>query len=215
MHHTSKITGSLFAEAYCKDNFKILDVGGLDMNGSLRKSFEEKNATFVCMDMHQHSSVDLVVPPGSPFPFSNGYFDIVVSTSCFEHDPCFWLTFKEMCRVTKLGGYIYVNAPSNGPHHEHPGDNWRFYRDAGQSLAYWSGISCGNEEVFPVCVEETFFVEPPEPKDWHIWRDFVCVWKRVTEKQTEITISKETITNVGPLKQAVQNKLEVSQNTPY
>ena len=57
-------------------------------------------------------------------------FSTQVSTSCFEHDPIFWLTFKEIARVTKVDGFVYVNAPSNEVYHGYPGDNWRFYKDA-------------------------------------------------------------------------------------
>jgi hypothetical protein len=70
----------------------------------------------------------------------------------------FWLTFKEMTRIIKLDGFIYVNAQSNGFYHTYPGDNWRFYKDVGQSLAYWSGIQVANEEIYPVKVIETFHI---------------------------------------------------------
>jgi len=80
-----------------------------------------------------------------------------------------------MCRILKTGGYIYINAPSSGYYHGFPGDNWRFYKDAGQALAYWSGI-CN----YPVNVEESFTIDTRE------WDDFVCVFKRSEIKETEI-----------------------------
>jgi len=42
------------------------------------------------MDMETHSSVDVVCNPGDPYPFDDNYFDLIVSTSCFKHDPIFW-----------------------------------------------------------------------------------------------------------------------------
>ena len=60
------------------------------------------------------------------------------------------MTFKEMCRIVKPTGYIYVNAPSAGPYHMYPGDNWRFYSDAGHALAYWSGKQISDEKIFSV-----------------------------------------------------------------
>lgn len=118
----------------------------------------------------------------TPFLFENGSIDIVISTSCFEHDPCFWMTFREMARIVKLDGYVYVNAPANGPYHGYPGDNWRFYGDAGQALAHWVGREFEGKS-FPMEVEETFHILPPNPNNpdgYHAWIDCICIWKRVT-----------------------------------
>ena len=49
----------------------------------------------------------------------------------------FWLTFAQMCRLVRSGGYIYLSAPPNGTFHRYPTDNWRFYPDAGIALAKW------------------------------------------------------------------------------
>ena len=62
--------------------------------------------------MEADPSVDIVTPPGDKLPFGDSYVDLIVSTSCFEHDPCFWMTFKEMTRIIKPSGYIYINAPT-------------------------------------------------------------------------------------------------------
>ena len=42
----------------------------------------------------------------------------------------FWVTFAEMARVVKAGGFVYISVPVNGPVHRHPMDCWRFYPDA-------------------------------------------------------------------------------------
>jgi SAM-dependent methyltransferase len=199
MHDTSMLTGSLFGKVYGKKGMKVLDVGGQDVNGSLRDPFKKLlELDYVCMDIEEHQSVDIVMKPGESFPFEDESFDLIVSTSCFEHDPCFWMTFREMCRVVKKGGYIYVNAPSNGPYHCYPGDNWRFYADAGQALAYWSGKTLDGK-CYPVRVEESFHVMPMRD----VWIDFVTVWKRVEEIQTDIVLSAEIKSNIGPLKNAL------------
>jgi SAM-dependent methyltransferase len=184
MHKSSRESGACFAKAYAKDGMTIVDVGGKDTKGggSLRDFFLEKNSKYICVDFEADESVDVIVKPGDKLPFDTGSVDLVVSTSCFEHDPCFWLTFKEMCRIVKLGGFIYINSPSSGRYHTYPGDNWRFYPEAGQALAYWSGIKMGDETVYPGKVKESFFIYN------RTWNDFVCVWERVNEIETEITI---------------------------
>ena len=153
---------------------------------------------YTSLDIEEHPSVDVVMKPGDSLPFPDESFDLIVSTSCFEHDPCFWLTFREMCRIIKMGGFIYMNAPSNGYYHGYPGDNWRFYSDAGQALAYWSGKTIDGKS-YPVKVEETFHLLPKSD----IWVDFVCVWKRVEEKDDNIKVSNEIRMKNGPLRKAL------------
>jgi len=202
MHDTAAISGKLFAKHYGQSNFIVLDIGGYDQYNTLRRYFEELNMKYLCVDMDQQIGVDVVIKPNEKLPFETGSVDLVISSSCFEHDPLFWMTFKEICRVLKKGGYFYMNAPSNGPYHKYPGDNWRFYGDAGQALAHWSGIQLGNEEVHPVKVEETFFILPKTD----IWQDFVCIWKRVDEKETSITIPHALKLDNGKLRRELVNE---------
>jgi SAM-dependent methyltransferase len=199
MHFTSLKSGQAFSESYGIKNGIVVDIGGRNVNGSLRAFFENLGMKFICIDMESDPSVDIIVPPGEKLPFEDGSVDLIVSTSCFEHDPCFWLTFKEMTRVIKPTGYIYINAPTSGPYHCYPGDNWRFYSDAGQALAYWSGKQISNETIYPVKVVETFNVVG------EVWNDFVCVWKRVNVENIEktITVSSEIINTVGILEKTI------------
>jgi SAM-dependent methyltransferase len=201
MHDTSLKSGKAFSESYGIPNSLVIDIGGRNVNGSLRSFFETKGMKFVCIDMEADASVDIVIPPGEKLPFEDGSVDLIVSTSCFEHDPCFWLTFKEMTRIIKPSGYIYINAPTSGPYHTYPGDNWRFYSDAGQALAYWSGKQIANETIYPVKVVETFNVLGD------VWNDFVCVWQRVNIENIEknIIVHNEVINNIGILEQTINS----------
>ena len=201
MHYTAISSGSFFAQYYGGIGKVVIDIGGQDVNGSLRVFFENLGMKYICVDIEPHKSVDIVVKPGDKLPFENSSIDIIVSTSCFEHDPCFWITFKEMTRITKLGGFIYVNAPTNGPYHCHPGDNWRFYSDAGQALAYWSSFQFSNETIFPVKIVETFHILPKND----VWLDFICIWERVDEKQTDIVVSKTLSEKVGILEKILND----------
>ena len=211
MHYTSLHSGKFFAETYGKENLTILDIGGSDVNGSLRQFFTDNNMKYICIDIEPHPSVDIVIQPGDKFPFETGSIDLIVSTSCFEHDPCFWITFKEMCRVLKIGGFLYINAPSNGPYHTYPGDNWRFYPDAGQSLAYWSSISYNNETTHPVSVKETFFIQHPS----QVWIDFVCIWERTNTPQHHIVVTNDVKSSTGKLKQKLLYNNFNIKTTPY
>ena len=181
MHDTAMMSGALFGRVYGKEGMTVLDVGGLDVNGSLRKPFELLlKIKYTSLDIEEHPSVDVVMKPGDVFPFPDESFDLIVSTSCFEHDPCFWITFREMGRIIKKGG-------------------WRFYSDAGQALAYWSGKTLDGKS-YPVKVEETFHILPPPGG---FWIDFVSVWKRVDEKEENIRLSNEFKMKYGPLRKAL------------
>ena len=96
MHFTSLKSGQAFSESYGIKNGIVVDIGGRNVNGSLRAFFEKLGMKFICIDMESDPSVDIIVPPGENLPFEVGSVDLIVSTSCFEHDPCFWLTFKEI-----------------------------------------------------------------------------------------------------------------------
>ena len=205
MHDTAMLAGSKFAATYCRPGDTVLDVGGRDVNGSLRPAFEALGIKYVCVDMEAHASVDVVVAPGEPLPFDTGAVDAVVSTSCFEHDPCFWMTFREMCRVTRVGGAVYVNAPAQGPYHGYPGDNWRFYGDAAAALSVWSGRALfPGDAPSPAVVAEVFHILPLR----HGWVDFTAVWRRVeagaaAEVAAAPIVSPKVGRVVGPLELAV------------
>jgi SAM-dependent methyltransferase len=200
MHDTASIAGEAFADVYGGPGKIVIDLGGKNVNGSLRSFFANRGMTFISVDLEDDASVDIVVKPCEKLPFEDGSIDLIVSTSCFEHDPCFWMTFKEMTRLVKPGGFIYVNAPTIGPYHCYPGDNWRFYSDAGQALAYWSGIQVSTEIVYPVKVVETFHMVD------NYWNDFVCVWQRVDGPETNITVSSEIVNEIGLLEQRIHDQ---------
>jgi hypothetical protein len=105
----------------------------------------------VGVDLVEGQGVDVVLTDPYSYPFPDKHFDCVVSTSCWEHDPMFWLTFLESCRVLSDRGFLYVNAPSSGAYHGHPLDHWRFYPDAGVALELW-----GKRMLHPVRLVESF-----------------------------------------------------------
>src|SRR5438874_1425727 len=127
MHDTAFQLGTLAMNIYADlSRASVLEIGSQAVNGSLRES-ALPSTKYVGVDIEPGDGVDVVVEPGGSLPFPAESFDLVMATSVFEHDPGFWTTFVEMCRNTREGGYIYFNAPSNGPIHRFPQDNWRFY----------------------------------------------------------------------------------------
>jgi SAM-dependent methyltransferase len=169
VHDTAMEAGKIFFDMYAyQDHIRILDVGSQDVNGSLR-SVAPKHAEYIGADLAEGRGVDVLLQDPYTFPFDADEFDLVVSSSCFEHTDFFWLTFLEMVRVTKSGGYLYINAPSNGIVHRYPRDNWRFYPDSGRALEAWA-----RRQNSPVLLMECLTLR----RKRDIWNDCVLVFHK-------------------------------------
>ena len=168
MHPTAYENAKLFYEKHCKGNVKgkdVLDVGSLNVAGNTLKSIFAKG-NYIGLDQNEGANVD-VVSSSHEMPFKTSSFDIIVSTSCFEHDDMFWLTFSEMCRVLRTGGLIYICAPSSGQYHGFPGDNWRFYKDSWKSLEKW-----GKRGGYNINLIETYIDTAGH------WKDSIGIYKK-------------------------------------
>lgn len=89
----------------------VLEVGSLIINGSIRDFFIQCNYTGI--DVGEGWGVD-VVCQGQDYSAPDNTFDVVCSGECFEHNP-YWLeTFKNMIRLTKSGGLIFFTCATTG-----------------------------------------------------------------------------------------------------
>jgi SAM-dependent methyltransferase len=168
MHDTALTIGSLFLDTYARPPCTVVELGAMNVNGTLR-NMAPKAAVYVGLDVEAGHGVDVVVKPGAPLPLASEAADLVVSSSMFEHDSFFWETFLEMVRIVKPNGAIYINAPSNGQYHRYPADNWRFYPDCGKALESWA-----RKNSFTVTLVESFIAERKND----IWNDFVAIFLR-------------------------------------
>lgn len=176
MHHSAYVNAEKFYHKYCEKNIenkKILDVGSYDVNGTMKPIFEK--GQYVGLDMEAGPNVD-IVGVSHDIPFEKDEFDIVISSSCFEHDDMFWISFQEMCRVLKPGGYMYVQAPSNGPYHGWPGDNWRFYIDSWKALEKWGKKLKFDIELVEHYIDDT---TPHHPNEgFRLWNDSIGIYRK-------------------------------------
>ena len=170
MHDTALAMGRCLFEIYGQATSTIIELGACNVNGTLR-DVSPAGARYIGLDVASGPGVDVVIKPICALPFISDSADIVVSTSMFEHDNFFWQTFLEMARITKPGGIIYVNAPSNGWYHRYPIDNWRFYPDCGKALVSWAAT--GGHELTLV---ELFIAE--RMRD--VWNDFVAIFRKAS-----------------------------------
>jgi predicted SAM-dependent methyltransferase len=145
-------------------NLTVVDFGSLDVNGSLKPIF--KNHNYKGIDLSEGPNVDIVCD-GKKTPFADNSVDIIVSSSNFEHDICFWMTFLEMCRILKNDGYIYINVPSSGPYHAYPLDCWRFYKDSWKALEIYANANTHNIKLIETYIDSKCF-----------WKNNIGIFKK-------------------------------------
>jgi SAM-dependent methyltransferase len=92
-------------------NVRTLEVGALDINGSIRSLFE--GSQYVGVDVADGPGIDLACP-GQLVEFASGSFDTVVSAECFEHNPFWRETLANMLRMLKPGGLLLMTCATRG-----------------------------------------------------------------------------------------------------
>lgn len=142
MHNQIKKNLERFINEHLADRIgdedtKILEVGSLNVNGSVRNMLIKKGWKYTGVDIVRGNNVDVLLKDPYKFPFPDNYFDVTISASCFEHNEMFWLSFQEMVRVTKSGGFMFLSAPYKDGIHRVPVDCWRFLPDGFKALTKW------------------------------------------------------------------------------
>ena len=119
---------SLFVGTY------VLEVGSLDINGTVRDFFTE--SYYRGVDLEEGPGVDIVCP-GQDLEYPTNHFDVCISAECFEHNP-YWLeTFVNMIRMS--GNLVVFTCategrPEHGTTRTSPADSpftldWDYYRN--------------------------------------------------------------------------------------
>lgn len=190
MHDTAYRIGGLVINTYLPaTQARILEIGALDVNGSLR-DHSLPNTEYVGLDFEAGKGVDHVITGLNDWNVPDDYFDLVIASSVFEHDPTYWKTFITMCRKAKQGGFVYISAPSNGTVHRYPQDYWRFYPDAGLALE-----QVARAEGIDLTLIESFIAE----RENDIWNDFCAVFRIGSNAQQtdyDFVHGKVPVTNV-------------------
>lgn len=153
MHESAYISGKCFFDLYTTETSKILEIGSQNVNGSLRDHSKSKDYTGV--DFVKGKGVDVILEDPYKYPFESNTFDVIVTSSCFEHSEMFWLSFIECLRVLKPTGVLYYNVPALFAYHRYPVDCWRFMPDSAKALETW-----GNYNNIPTKVIESFIIQP-------------------------------------------------------
>ena len=163
MHDSARKTALAFFDEYSLHGpIEVLEIGAINVNGGLRESFSDE-MRWVGVDLKSGAGVDVVLNDPYALPFADKEFDVAIATSVFEHDEMFWLSFLEMVRVVRKGGFVYLCSPSNGNIHRYPVDCYRFYPDAGAALAKWARRS-----GYEITLLESFVLRQ-DASQWNDW----------------------------------------------
>ena len=97
------------------NNIKMLEVGSLNINGTMKIHFNE--CEYVGVDVDAGKDVDLVCE-GQFVDHADGTYDTTGSCNCFEHNPHWVETFANMYRMAKKNALVFVSVPTTGrPEH--------------------------------------------------------------------------------------------------
>ena len=108
---------------------RVLEVGSLDVNGSLREYVESfKPASYLGVDLVPGKGVDYLCPAEFIVEaLGKETFELVICTEVLEHIKDWKLVVNNLKQVCAVGGTILLTTRSKGfPKHDFPNDYWRF-----------------------------------------------------------------------------------------
>jgi len=104
----------------------IFDIGSKEARGSYAFGAPPKDAKVVCVDIEDGPGVDLVADIHDLHMVASDSVDFATSVSVLEHVRYPQKVMKEIFRIVKPGGIIYINVPFVFPFHADPDDFYRF-----------------------------------------------------------------------------------------
>ena len=115
---------------------------GVNIGGGPRRL----EARLVHVDLVRHPACDCVADAGA-LPFARGTFDLAVSQEVVEHVEDPFQAVREMVRVVRPGGALYLQVPFVIGYHPGPEDYWRFSRAGVAALLRQAGIDAAEVQI--------------------------------------------------------------------
>jgi SAM-dependent methyltransferase len=136
MHDSAKeyVYRSFHGWRNSRTNLDILEIGSLDINGSVRPIFEPFQTNYFGIDMQKGPGVDLVAD-AAHFVNEEDY-DVVVCAEVFEHTPDWKKIIANSYTNLRSGGLFIATMAGEGrpPHSaidENPIRDWEHYSNIG------------------------------------------------------------------------------------
>lgn len=143
---------------------KVLEVGSLNINGSVRQFFEPDQ--YIGCDLGEGAGVDIVCR-GHELPYPNESFDVVISCECFEHDRHWEKTFQKMIDLVRKGGLVIFSCATIGrPEH---GTTRTSPADAPFTNDYYRNLREEDFDQFKSSFNSYRFSQCLRPRDLYFW----------------------------------------------
>jgi SAM-dependent methyltransferase len=117
-----------------RSHFKVLEIGSLDINGSVRPIFYPFAEKYIGIDMQEGPGVDIVVDAAKFIHFET--YDIILCAEVFEHTPHWKQIIQNSYNNLVDGGIFIATMAGEGryPHSaidENPIREWEHYSNIG------------------------------------------------------------------------------------
>jgi SAM-dependent methyltransferase len=112
---------------------RILEIGSREEHYPALGRQVFGNAEYVGFDYYPGKNVDVVGDAHRLGSYFDGEerFDIIFSSSCFEHFAMPWIVAVEIVGLLKLGGFVFVETHFSHSSHERP---WHFFQFSDMGL---------------------------------------------------------------------------------
>jgi SAM-dependent methyltransferase len=116
-----------------KPGMRILEIGSREVTGPSTARQDFSQATYVGFDFYPGQNVDVVGDVHKLSSYFEGQerFDIIYSSACFEHFAMPWVVSKEIAKLLKVGGILFVETHFSFSSHERP---WHFFHFTDMAL---------------------------------------------------------------------------------
>jgi SAM-dependent methyltransferase len=130
-----------------KPGMRILEIRSREVTGESNDRKEFSKAEYVGFDYYPGNNVDVT---GDAHKLSSYFneedkFDIIYSSSCFEHFAMPWIVATEIAKLLKVGGIVLIETHFSFSSHERP---WNFFQFSDMALRVLFSEALGFE-----CIE--------------------------------------------------------------
>lgn len=137
MHNSAYADAERFVANYLSADLSyfVADIGSADINGSLKPLFANEKWIYKGYDVSPGKNVDIVLSEFYHWPeIESNSCDVVVSSQVVEHVKHPWRWIKEIERIVKPDGLVYICTPNTIEYHPYPIDCWRLWPDGMRGL---------------------------------------------------------------------------------
>ena len=167
----------------------ILEIGALNVNGSLRQSIAaHAPASYLGIDIEKGPGVDEICDIGDLVArYGEARFDVIICTEVLEHVRAWREAIHNMKGVLRPGGFLIVTTRSKGhPYHGYPYDFWRFELDDFRRM--FSDFEVSSLESDPT--SPGVFIKARRPASWAEVELSSCALYSMVTRKPEVSVSE-------------------------